>query len=56
MNEKINVGELTVQEFNLVMKAISAQPLGEVLELFMRLRQLAVEFEAAKAPSQAGGV
>jgi len=51
--DKLNIGEVTVTEFNLIMKALSAQPLGEAIDLFMRLRQIAVEFEAAKTPSQA---
>ena len=49
--DKINIGEITVQEFNLLMKQLSAGQLGECIDLFMKLRQIAVD-EQAKANGQ----
>lgn len=38
---KINIGEVSVEEFNLIMKQLSAGQLGECIELFMKLRAIA---------------
>ncbi len=48
MNDKINIGEVSPQEFNLIMKQLSAGQLGECLDLFMRLSRLGQEFHAAQ--------
>lgn len=44
--EKINLGEVTVHEFNLLMKQLAAGQLGECLDLFMRFRQIAMDAQA----------
>ena len=49
--DKINIGEITVQEFNLLMKQLSAGQLSECIDLFMKFRQIAVEAQA-KASGQ----
>lgn len=54
MEQKINIGEVTVTEFNIIMKQLTTGQLGECLDLFMRLRQIAAEFQQAQqsAPPQ----
>jgi len=49
--DKINLGEVTAQEFNLLMKQLSMGQLGECLDLFMKFRQIAMEAQA-KASGQ----
>ena len=46
MNDKINIGEVTVQEFNIIMKQLAAGQLGECIDLFMRLSKLGQDFQA----------
>jgi hypothetical protein len=48
MNDKINIGEVTVAEFNLIVKQLSTGQLGECIDLFMRLRQIGVDFQNAQ--------
>jgi hypothetical protein len=48
MNDKINIGEVTVAEFNVIMKQLAAGQLGECIDLFMRLSKLGQEFQAAQ--------
>ena len=51
--DKINLGEVSAQEFNLLMKQLSMGQLGECLDLFMKFRQIAMEAQAkAKASGQ----
>ncbi len=42
MEPKINIGELTIAEYNIIMKQLAAGQLGECIDLFMRFRQLGV--------------
>lgn len=44
--DKINIGEITAQEFNLLMKQLSVGQLGECLDLFMKFRQIALDAQA----------
>lgn len=48
MNDKINIGEVTVAEFNVIMKQLSTGQLGECIDLFMRLSKLGQEFHQAQ--------
>jgi hypothetical protein len=48
MNEKIEIGEVTVAEFNIIMKQLAAGQLGECIDLFMRLSQLGKQFQDAQ--------
>lgn len=48
MNDKINIGEVTVAEFNVIMKQLSMGQLGECLDLFMKLSKLGQEFHNAQ--------
>jgi len=48
MNDKVNIGEVTVQEFNLIMRQLSSGQLGECLDLFMRLNKIGQDFQAAQ--------
>jgi hypothetical protein len=48
MNDKINIGEVTVAEFNVIMKQLAAGQLGECLDLFMRLSKIGQDFQAAQ--------
>jgi len=48
VNDKINIGEVTVAEFNIIMKQLSLGQLGECLDLFMKLSQLGQAFQAAQ--------
>jgi len=48
MNDKINIGEVTITEFNVIMKQLAVGQLGECLDLFMKLSKLGQEFQAAK--------
>jgi hypothetical protein len=45
MNDKINLGELTVAEYNLLMKQLAMGQLNECIDLFMRLRQIGMEHQ-----------
>lgn len=45
MTNTINLGAVTPEEFNIVMKQLAAGQLGECLDLFMRFRQLGVQFQ-----------
>lgn len=45
MNDKINLGEVTVAEYNLLMKQLAMGQLGECIDLFMRMRQIGVEHQ-----------
>ena len=51
MNDKINIGEVTVAEFNIIMKQLAAGQLGECLDLFMKLSKLGQEFQAMQQNS-----
>ncbi len=42
MDDKIEIGSLTLQEYNIIMKQLSAGQLGECIELFMRFRALGI--------------
>jgi hypothetical protein len=44
MNDKINIGEVTVAEFNVIMKQLSVGQLGECIDLFMKLSKLGQDF------------
>jgi len=48
VNDKINIGELSVQEFNVIMKQLASGQLGECLDLFMRLSKVGQDFHAAQ--------
>lgn len=48
MNDKITIGEVTVQEFNLIMKQLATGQLGECIDLFMKLSKLGQDFHAAQ--------
>lgn len=48
MNDKINIGEVTVAEFNVIMKQLAAGQLGECIDLFMRLSKIGQDFQAAQ--------
>jgi len=48
MNDKLNIGEVTVAEFNLIMKQLATGQLGECLDLFMRLSKIGQDFQAAQ--------
>lgn len=48
MNDKINIGEVTVAEFNVIMKQLSNGQLSECIDLFMKLSKLGQEFQQAQ--------
>jgi hypothetical protein len=48
MNDKINIGEVTITDFNIIMKQLSAGQLGECIDLFMRLSKIGQEHQAAQ--------
>jgi hypothetical protein len=48
MNDKINIGEVTIAEFNVIMKQLSTGQLGECIDLFMKLSKLGQEFQEQK--------
>jgi hypothetical protein len=48
MNDKINIGEVTVAEFNVIMKQLSNGQLSECIDLFMKLSKLGQEFHQAQ--------
>lgn len=45
MDQKINLGEVSVAEYNTIMKQLTAGQLGECIELFMRFRQIGEVFQ-----------
>jgi hypothetical protein len=52
MEPKINIGEVTITEYNIIMKQLAAGQLGECLDLFMKLRQIGADFQQAQQGSQ----
>ena len=48
MNDKLNIGEVTVAEFNILMKQLAAGQLGECIDLFMKLSKIGQDFQAAQ--------
>ena len=54
MNDKINIGEVSVQEFNIIMKQLAAGQLGECIDLFMRMSQIGNKFQETKQAEQSG--
>ena len=49
MNEKINLGEVSVAEFNVIMAQLSQGRLADCIDLFMRFRQIAEAFQQTQA-------
>jgi hypothetical protein len=45
MNSKLNIGEVTPEEYNIIMKQLTMGQLGECLDLFMRFRQIGMQFQ-----------
>jgi len=45
MDDKIKLGEVTIAEYNLIMKQLSMGQLGECIDLFMKFRQLGMEHQ-----------
>ena len=45
MDQKINLGEVTLQEYNVIMKQLTAGQLGECIGLFMRFSGIGQEFQ-----------
>ena len=43
MEPKINIGEITVTEYNLIMKQLTVGQLGECLDLFMKFREIGMK-------------
>lgn len=52
MEPKINIGEVTVTEFNLIVKQLATGQLGECIDLFMKLRQIGADFQQAQQAQQ----
>lgn len=48
MNDKINIGEITVADFNIIMKQLAAGQLGECIDLFMHLSKIGSEHQNAQ--------
>lgn len=48
MEPKINIGEVTVAEYNIIMKQLTAGQLGECIDLFMKFRQIGADFQQAR--------
>jgi hypothetical protein len=49
MNDKINIGEVTIAEFNIIMKQLTAGQLGECLDLFMRFSDIAKKHQESQS-------
>jgi hypothetical protein len=49
MNDTIKI-ELTPAEYNIVMRQISTGAIADCLDLFMKLRQVGMEFQATHVP------
>ena len=43
MEPKINIGEITVAEYNIIMKQLTTGQLGECIDLFMKMREIGVK-------------
>lgn len=52
MEPKINIGEITVAEYNIIMKQLTTGQLGECIELFMKFRQIGADFQQAQQAPQ----
>ena len=48
MEPKINIGEITIAEFNLIVKQLSVGQLAECIDLFMKFRQIGADFQQAQ--------
>lgn len=53
MEDKINLGDVTLAEYNLIMKQLAAGQLGECIELFMRFNATAQAHHNAQQAKQA---
>ena len=49
MNDTIKI-ELTPAEYNIVIRQISMGQIAECIDLFMKLRQVGIEFQASQTP------
>jgi hypothetical protein len=49
MNDTIKI-ELTPAEYNIVMRQIAQGQIADCLDLFMKLRQIGLEFQATYVP------
>lgn len=56
MEPKINIGEVTITEYNLIVKQLAAGQLGECIELFMRLREIGVKAQQEMQAKQGSQV
>lgn len=52
MEQKIYIGEVSINEFNIIMKQLSVGQLGECLDLFMKFRQIGASFQQAQQAQQ----
>ncbi len=43
MEPKINIGEITVTEYNIIVKQLTVGQLGECLDLFMKFREIGMK-------------
>ena len=48
MNDKINIGEVSLQDYNIIMKQLAAGQLGECIDLFMRLNKIGQDHQTAQ--------
>lgn len=52
MEPKINIGEVSINEYNTIMKLLQMGQLGECIDLFMKFRQIGAEFQMAQQAQQ----
>ena len=53
MDQKLALGEVTIVEFNLIMKLLASGSIADHLDLFMRFRMIGVEFDKKLQAQQA---
>jgi hypothetical protein len=52
MEPKINIGEITIAEYNIIMKQLTVGQLGECIDLFMKMREIGAKAQQAMQAQQ----
>jgi hypothetical protein len=56
MDDKINLGEVSIAEFNVLMKQLSSGSINECIDLFMRFRQIGMAHQEKQQASSVKSV
>jgi len=56
MDDKINLGEVSIAEFNVLMRQLSSGSINECIDLFMRFRQIGMAHQEKQQASSVKSV